>query len=95
MPAKAMIFDSHACLDLLAGFGNLAGKIDVVDRRTLGKITTIEAPNTSSCAWSACGRFVLTASSSPRLQVGNAIKIWHCTGPLIHVQPIDQAPAFG
>ncbi|KAG6328041.1 hypothetical protein ID866_11048 [Astraeus odoratus] len=106
-PVNTISFNPQARLVLLAGFGNLAGKIDIVDRRTLGKITTIEAPNTSYCAWSPCGRFLLTAVLSPRLRVDNGIKIWHCTGPLMHVQPVDelyqagwrptpvdQAPAF-
>ncbi|KAG6328057.1 hypothetical protein ID866_11032 [Astraeus odoratus] len=89
-PINTISFNPQARLVLLAGFGNLAGKIDIVDRRTLGKIATIEAPNTSYCAWSPCGRFLLTAVLSPRLwpvdelyQAG-----WRPT-------PVDQAPAFG
>ncbi|KAI1791621.1 translation initiation factor eIF-2A [Ganoderma leucocontextum] len=90
MPAKTMLFDQRArslhdfgtafCnfiafnpqgrLLAIAGFGNLAGKVDIYDRRTLSKI-------------------------------------WHCTGPLVHVQltdelyqtswrpaPVDAVPAF-
>ncbi|KAG2066378.1 eIF2A-domain-containing protein [Suillus decipiens] len=41
----------------LTGFGNLAGKIDTFDRRTLMKLCTIDAPNTSYCEWSPCSRF--------------------------------------
>lgn len=107
-PVNTILFNPQARLLLLAGFGNLAGKIDVIDRRSLTKIATIEAPNTSHCAWSPCGRFLLTAVLSPRLRVDNGIKIWHCSGPLMHLQPIDelyqaswrptsvdQAPPFG
>ena len=45
---------------------------------------------------------------SPRLRVDNGIKIWHASGPLVHVQaveelyqanwhpaPVDQVPPFG
>jgi len=107
-PVNTISFNPQGRLLLLAGFGNLAGKIDVIDRRTLTKLTTIEASNTSHCAWSPCGRFLMTAVLSPRLRVDNGIKIWHCSGPLMHVQPIeelyqaswrpmsvDQAPPFG
>ncbi|KAG6328781.1 hypothetical protein ID866_10308 [Astraeus odoratus] len=104
MPAKAMIFD--ALVRKLHDFGSAL--IDIVDRRTLTKFATIEALNTSYCAWSPCSRFLLTTVFSPRLRVDNGTKIWHCTGPLMHVQPIDelyqagwrptpvdQKPAFG
>ncbi|KAL4065104.1 eukaryotic translation initiation factor eIF2A-domain-containing protein [Scleroderma citrinum] len=107
-PVNTISFNPQGRLLLLAGFGNLAGKIDIIDRRTLSKVATIEASNTSHCAWSPCGRFLMTAVLSPRLRVDNGIKIWHCSGPLMHVQPVDelyqaswrptpvdQAPAFG
>ncbi|KIJ10832.1 hypothetical protein PAXINDRAFT_172050 [Paxillus involutus ATCC 200175] len=107
-PHNTISFNPQSRLLFLAGFGNLAGKIDVYDRRTLTKITTIDAPNTSYCSWSPDGRFLLTATLSPRLRVDNGIKVWHATGPLVHVQaieelyqaswrptPVDQAPPFG
>ncbi|KIJ63412.1 hypothetical protein HYDPIDRAFT_168589 [Hydnomerulius pinastri MD-312] len=107
-PHNTISFNPQGRLLLLAGFGNLAGKIDVFDRRTLTKITTIDAPNTSYCSWSPCGRFLLTATLSPRLRVDNGLKVWHAAGSLMHVQavdelyqaswrptPVDQAPPFG
>lgn len=89
-PHNFISFNPQGRLILLAGFGNLAGKIDIFDRRTLNKITTIEAPNTSHCEWSPDGRSLLTATLSPRLRVDNGIKVWHCTGPLMHVKMIDE-----
>ena len=83
-------FNPQGRLVALAGFGNLAGKVDIYDRRTLNKVTTLDASNTSHCEWSPDGRFLLTATLSPRLRVDNGIKIWHCSGPLVHVQPIDE-----
>ncbi|KAF8744506.1 Eukaryotic translation initiation factor 2A, partial [Rhizoctonia solani] len=85
-PINFISYNPQSRLVALAGFGNLAGKIDIYDRRTLAKVTTIDAPNTTWCQWSPCGRFLLTATLSPRLRVDNGVKIWHCTGPLIHVQ---------
>jgi len=89
-PHNFISFNPQGRLIALAGFGNLAGKIDIFDRRTLTKVCTIDAPNTSYCDWSPDGRFLLTATLSPRLRVDNGIKIWHCTGPLIHVQVTDE-----
>lgn len=89
-PHNFISFNPQGRLIALAGFGNLAGKIDIIDRRNLTKVTTIDAPNTSYCAWSPDGRFLLTATLSPRLRVDNGVKIWHCTGPLIHVQLTEE-----
>ncbi|KAG9092336.1 hypothetical protein FRC06_000142 [Ceratobasidium sp. 370] len=85
-PINTILYNTQSRLIALAGFGNLAGKIDIYDRRSLVKVTTIDAPNTSWCEWSPCGQFLLTATLSPRLRVDNGVKIWHCTGSLIHVQ---------
>lgn len=89
-PYNFISFNPQARLIALAGFGNLAGQVSIFDRKTLQKVTTISAPNTSHCSWSPDGRFLLTATLSPRLRVDNGVKIWHCTGPLIHVQPIEE-----
>lgn len=107
-PHNFISFNPQGRLIALAGFGNLAGKIDIFDRRSLAKVCTIDAPNTSYCDWSPDGRFLLTATLSPRLRVDNGIKIWHCSGQLIHVQatdelyhtawrptPVDAVPQFG
>jgi translation initiation factor 2A len=100
-------FNPQSRLVLLGGFGNLAGKIDIYDRRSLTKISTIDASNTSHCEWSPDGKFILTATLSPRLRVDNGIKIWYLLGQLLHVQdceelyqtswrptPVDTAPPF-
>ena len=89
-PWNYISFNPQGRLVALAGFGNLAGKIDIFDRRSLNKVCSIDAPNTSHCEWSPDGRFLLTATLSPRLRVDNGIKIWHCTGPLIHVHPVEE-----
>ncbi|KAG9007380.1 hypothetical protein FRB94_014407 [Tulasnella sp. JGI-2019a] len=89
-PRNFLAFNPQGRLFALAGFGNLAGKIDIFDRRSLNKVCEIDAPNTSWCEWSPDGRFLLTATLSPRLRVDNGIKIWHCTGPLMHIHMIEE-----
>lgn len=83
-------FNSHGRLVALGGFGNLRGTLDIFDRRSLVKIATMDAENASFCQWSPDGRFILTATLSPRLRVDNGIKIWHCAGGLMHVESIDE-----
>jgi translation initiation factor 2A len=89
-PHNTILFNPQARLLLLAGFGNLAGKIDIYERKTLNKVCTIDGPNTSWCEWSPDGRFILTATLSPRLRVDNGVKIWHCTGPLVYVHMVEE-----
>ncbi|RHZ55361.1 hypothetical protein Glove_416g7 [Diversispora epigaea] len=64
--------------------------MDVWDRKTLGKITTIEAPNSSETCWSPDGRYIITATLSPRLRVDNGFKIWHYTGALVHTTNVQE-----
>lgn len=83
-------FNPQSRLLLLGGFGNLAGKIDIYDRRSLTKISTIDASNASHCKWSPDGKFILAATLSPRLRVDNGIKIWYLLGQLVHVQECEE-----
>lgn len=89
-PQNFISFNPQGRLVALAGFGNLAGKIDVFDRQTLNKVCTIDAPNTSHFEWSPDGKYILTATLSPRLRVDNGIKVWHCSGAQLHVQLVDE-----
>ncbi|KAF9947044.1 hypothetical protein BGZ65_009183 [Modicella reniformis] len=75
---------------VLAGFGNLAGTMDFWDRKSLKKITSVSARDTTACEWSPDGRHILTATLSPRLRVDNGYKIWHYTGTLIHTEEMNE-----
>ncbi|CED82824.1 Predicted translation initiation factor related to eIF-3a [Phaffia rhodozyma] len=100
-------FQPHSRLLLVAGFGNLSGNIDVWDRKSMKKVAEILAPDASHCAWSPDGMFIMTAILSPRLRVDNGLKIWYCTGGLMHDEkhsdlyqaiwrpiPLVQTPSF-
>jgi translation initiation factor 2A len=83
-PKNTVLFSPHARYILVAGFGNLQGTVDIYDRlQKFQKVSSFEAPNTSVCEWSPDGRYILTATTSPRLRVDNSIKIWYATGKLI------------
>lgn len=83
-PRNTVQFSPHAKYILVAGFGNLQGTVDIYDRtQKFAKVASFEAPNTSVCQWSPDGRYILTATTSPRLRVDNGIKIWYATGKLV------------
>lgn len=66
----------------LAGFGNLPGDMvfwDYTEKKMLGA-TKAELSVTSE--WSPDGRYFMTATTAPRLQVDNGIKIFHHDGSL-------------
>lgn len=89
---NTVAFNPQGRLFALAGFGNLSGSVDVWDRQQLskGKLFTFDASNSSVLEWSPCGEYILSATLSPRLRVENGVRIWHCTGNLIHVDMIDE-----
>lgn len=84
-PRNTVLFSPHGRFILVAGFGNLAGQMDIYDLdKDYAKVTTIEASNASVCEWSPDGRHILTATTSPRLRVDNGVRIWNASGPLIY-----------
>ncbi|KAJ4412815.1 hypothetical protein N0V91_000577 [Didymella pomorum] len=90
-PRNTINFSPHGRFVLVAGFGNLAGDVDIYDlERNYHKICTIKASNCTYCEWSPDGRHILTATTSPRLRVDNGIRIYHITGPLMYHQDINE-----
>lgn len=84
-PRNTILFSPHGHFVLVAGFGNLAGHMDVYDlEKNYEKICTIQAANCTHCAWSPDGKHILTATTSPRLRVDNGIRIWHVGGGLMY-----------
>ncbi|KAI9813681.1 MAG: hypothetical protein M1832_006109 [Thelocarpon impressellum] len=90
-PRNTILFSPHARFVLVAGFGNLAGQMDIYDmERDFEKITTVEATNPSVCEWSPDGRHILTATTSPRLRVDNGVRIWHVSGGLMYSEDLNE-----
>ena len=90
-PRNTILFSPHGRFVLVAGFGNLAGQMDVYDlEKDRRKICTIEASNASVCEWSPDGKHILTATTSPRLRVDNGVRIWHVGGGLMYNEDLQE-----
>ena len=91
-PRNTIIFSPHGRFVIVAGFGNLAGQMDIYDMtKNFAKVCTIEASNTSLCQWSPDGTHILCATTSPRLRVDNGIRLYHVGGGLMYNEDV-QAP---
>lgn len=84
-PRNTIIFSPNGRFVIVAGFGNLAGQMDVYDiEKDYRKITTIEGGNPSVCEWSPDSKYILTATTSPRLRVDNGVRLWHVGGEVMY-----------
>lgn len=90
-PRNTILFSPHGRFVLVAGFGNLAGHMDIYDlEKDYHKICTIEASNASVCEWSPDGKHILTATTSPRLRVDNSVRVWHVGGGLMYNEELQE-----
>ncbi|CAL5391780.1 unnamed protein product [Camellia sinensis] len=74
----------------VAGFGNLPGDMafwDYMEKRQLG---TTKAECSVTSEWSPDGCYFMTATTAPRLQVDNGIKIFHYNGSLYFKKMFDK-----
>ncbi|GAB2293159.1 hypothetical protein Dimus_027367 [Dionaea muscipula] len=74
----------------LAGFGNLPGEMvfwDYVEKKQLG---TTKAEWSVTSEWSSNGCYFMCATTAPRLQVDNGIKIFHYDGSLYYKKMFDK-----
>lgn len=93
-PRNTILFSPHGRYVIVAGFGNLAGQMDIYDlTKNYLKVCTIEASNSSVCDWSPDGRHILTATTSPRLRVDNAIRIYHVGGGMMYNEEFSDKTA--
>ncbi|KAI9678519.1 MAG: hypothetical protein M1822_007462 [Bathelium mastoideum] len=90
-PRNTILFSPHGRFVLVAGFGNLAGQMDIYDlEKDYAKICTIEASNASVCEWSPDGKHILTATTSPRLRVDNGVRLWHVGGGIMYNEDMSE-----
>ncbi|PON77676.1 LOW QUALITY PROTEIN: Guanine nucleotide-binding protein, beta subunit [Parasponia andersonii] len=74
----------------LAGFGNLPGDMafwDYIEKKQVG---TCRAECSVSSEWSPDGCYFMTATTAPRLQIDNCIKVFHYNGTLYFKKMFDK-----
>lgn len=90
-PRNTIIFSPHGRFVIVAGFGNLAGQMDIYDlEKNYEKVCLIQASNSSVCEWSPDGKHIMTATTSPRLRVDNGIKIYHVGGGMMYNEEMTE-----
>ena len=90
-PRNTILYSPQGRFVLVAGFGNLNGQCDIYDlEHDYAKICTFEASNSTLCEWSPDGKYILTATTSPRLRVENGFRIWHVGGGLVYHEEMDE-----
>jgi len=90
-PRNTINFSPHGRFCMVAGFGNLAGDMDIYDlEKNYKKICTIKASNCTYCEWSPDGKHILTATTSPRLRVDNGIRLYHVSGGLMYNEEMTE-----
>lgn len=72
---------------VLAGFGNLRGGVFVWDMKTKKQVAEFTCPETTDISWNPDGLSLLTATTAPRLRVGNGFKVWKYNGTPIYEEP--------
>ncbi|KAF9604591.1 hypothetical protein IFM89_008035 [Coptis chinensis] len=105
MPARATMFDKkcNPLLELGTGpyntirwnpkgkwFGNLPGDVAFWDYTEKKLVGTTKAELSVTSEWSPDGRYFMTATTAPRLQVDNGIKIFHHDGSLHFKKMFDK-----
>ncbi|CAD7003374.1 unnamed protein product [Ceratitis capitata] len=83
-PRNCAYFNPFGNLVALAGFGNLPGNVEIWDIKKKEKLTDIKCPDTTYFEWSPNGVYFITATTAPRLRIGNGFKVYHYSGSLVH-----------
>ncbi|XP_019857196.1 PREDICTED: eukaryotic translation initiation factor 2A-like isoform X2 [Amphimedon queenslandica] len=77
------LYNKYGSLIFLAGFGNLRGNMEFWNNEKRTLIGKGQASDSTQCEWSHDGVHILTATTAPRLRVGNGFKVWKYNGDLI------------
>lgn len=90
MKVNQICLNPFGSLLALAGFGNLRAGVFVWDMNTKKQVAEFPCPETTDISWNEDGMTLLTATTAPRLRVGNGFKIWKYNGTLIYEEPFEQ-----
>lgn len=89
-PYNTVRWNPHGRFLCLAGFGNLPGDMTFWERTGLKCLGHTRAECSVTSEWSADGRYFLTATTAPRLQVDNGIKFFKYDSSLYFEKKYDK-----
>lgn len=89
-PRNSIYYNPQGNILLLGGFGNLRGNIELWNTNSKKQIGTCSAPDSTFLQWAPDGAHFITATTAPRLRIGNGFKIWHYSGSLLFEKPWPQ-----
>uniref|UniRef100_A0A3P9QEI9 Eukaryotic translation initiation factor 2A n=1 Tax=Poecilia reticulata TaxID=8081 RepID=A0A3P9QEI9_POERE len=89
-PRNAAYYSPQGHILVLAGFGNLRGKMEVWDVKKYKQVSTPQAPDATFFSWCPDGEHIVTATCAPRLRVSNGYKIWHYTGSVLQKHDVAE-----
>lgn len=89
-PYNTLRWNPHGKLLCIAGFGNLPGEMAFWDCSTKKLLGSSKAEWSVTSEWSPDGRYFMTATTAPRLQVDNGIKIFSYNGSLYFKKMFDK-----
>ncbi|KAG1672977.1 Eukaryotic translation initiation factor 2A [Nymphon striatum] len=75
---------------IIYGFGNLRGNLEIWDMKKHKLVSQTTAPDSTYLEWCPDSIHFCTATTAPRLQIGNGYKIWHYSGSLLHEYSCNQ-----
>ncbi|KAM3874661.1 eukaryotic translation initiation factor 2A [Diretmus argenteus] len=90
-PRNAVYYSPQGHILVLAGFGNLQGKMEVWDVKKYKQVSKPQAADSTFFSWCPDGEHVVTATCCPRLRVNNGYKIWHYTGTVLYKQDVPDS----
>jgi len=88
-PRNCCYYSPRGNMLLLAGFGNLRGPAEVWDVKCKQLMYSTHMEDTTYLSWAPDNEHILTATTAPRLRVGNGFKIWHYSGSLMHNESFE------
>eukprot|EP01018_Ginkgo_biloba_P001438 Gb_23914 [translate_table: standard] len=89
-PYNTLRWNPHGKFLCLAGFGNLPGDMAFWDCSAKKLLGNAKAECSVTSEWSPDGRYFMTATTAPRLQIDNGIKIFCYNGLLYYKKMFDK-----
>ncbi|XP_052215411.1 eukaryotic translation initiation factor 2A-like isoform X1 [Dreissena polymorpha] len=89
-PRNFGFYNPQGSILCLCGFGNLRGNMEFWDVKQKKLICQTQSQDTTSFQWCADGEHILTATTAPRLRVGNGYRIWHYTGAMLEEKHVGK-----